>query len=194
MTDHLAPGTLLLSAPEMLDPNFMHSVVLMVHHDDDGAMGVVVNSRMDSRVGDALPDHPVLRDLHAPLWQGGPVGLDSMQVLHRHPPSGDAEQGGVPGVDVGDGVRVGADLDWASDVVSRGDGDPNRVRFVVGYSGWSPGQLEGEIKTYSWLPLEANASLVFGAGSREAIWRRAMARLEGGGAALGHLPPDTSWN
>ena len=177
----------------MLDPNFMHAVVLMIHHDDDGAMGVVVNASIESRVGDALPEHPVLKDVGAPLWQGGPVGLDSMQVLHRHP-RGRGELVGVPGVDVGDGVRVGADLDWASQAVERGVGDPGSVRFVVGYSGWAAGQLEGEIATYSWLPLEPCAELVFGAGSRGAVWRRAMARLEGGGSSLAHLPPDPSWN
>lgn len=192
MDGHLAPGTLLLSAPEMLDPNFMHAVVLMVHHDEDGAMGVVVNARMETRVGEALPEHPVLKDLHAPLWQGGPVGMDSLQVLHRHPE--DADLLGVPGVDVGDGVRVGADLEWASQVVARGDGGPDRVRFIVGYSGWAAGQLEDEIATYSWLPLEPCADLVFGEGSRGAIWRRAMARLEGRGSSLAHLPPDPSWN
>ena len=185
------PGTLLLSAPEMLDPNFMHAVVLMIHHDDDGAMGVVVNASIESRVGDALPEHPVLKDVGAPLWQGGPVGLDSMQVLHRHPRGRGLV--GVPGVDVGDGVRVGADLDWASQAVERGVGDPGSVRFVVGYSGWAAGQLEGEIATYSWPPSNPapSSSSVRGAvepsgatpwpGSRRRIVPRSP-------------PPDPSWN
>jgi putative transcriptional regulator len=194
MDGHLSPGTLLLSAPEMLDPNFMHAVILMIHHDDDGAMGVVVNASMESRVGDALPEHPVLKDVDAPLWQGGPVGLDSLQVLHRHPPVDAGDLVGVPGVDVGDGVRVGADLDWASQAIARGVGDPGHVRFVVGYSGWAAGQLEDEIANDSWLPLDPCAELVFGEGSRGSIWRRAMARLQGGGSSLAHLPPDPSWN
>ena len=194
MDGHLSPGTLLLSAPEMLDPNFMHAVVLMIHHDDDGAMGVVVNASMESRVGDALSEHPVLKDVGAPLWQGGPVGLDSLQVLHRHPPVDAGGLTGVPGVDVGDGVRVGADLEWASQAVARAEADPGSIRFVVGYSGWAAGQLESEIATYSWLPLEPCAELVFGEGSRGAIWRRAVARLQGRGSSLAHLPPDPSWN
>ena len=87
MDGHLSPGTLLLSAPEMLDPNFMHAVVLMIHHDDDGAMGVVVNASMESRVGDALPEHPVLKSVDAPLWQGGPVGLHR-RCARPSPPAG----------------------------------------------------------------------------------------------------------
>lgn len=191
MSALVEPGTLLLASPEMIDPNFMHAVVLMIHHDDDGAMGVVVNAPMETTVGDALPQHPLLGTYTATLWQGGPVGLDSMQVLHRHPGGAPPD---APGLDLGDGVRVGASLTWASDAVERGVGAPDRLRFVLGYSGWAGGQLEDEIEAYSWLPLALAADLVFAEGTRAAVWRRAMARLSGGGPSLAHLPPDPSWN
>lgn len=190
MTDYLSRGTLLLSAPEMLDPHFMHTVVLMIDHDDSGAMGAIVNRPLDATVADAFPHHPVLSGLDLRLREGGPVGQEMLQVLHRTAPSETL----APGIDLSDGVQLGADLDWVAARVAAGHAAEDQMRFLVGYSGWAPGQLENEIEDHSWLPLLPAADLVFSSGDPEAIWRAGMGRLSGEGPSLAFLPPDPSWN
>lgn len=182
------PGTLLLSAPSLLDPNFMHTVVLMVQHDDDGAFGLVVNRPTDATLGDLLPEHPALRDATAVVHGGGPVGLDSLQVLHRAP---EALHGGVS---VAPGVYLGADLADVAALLASGARAADSVRFVLGYSGWGAGQLDLELQTGSWVPRPLDAALVFSEGTPEAIWRRALRGLGDSGAGLASQPPDPTWN
>jgi len=193
MTAFLSRGTLLLSAPEMLDPNFMHTVVLMFEHDASGAMGAIVNRQLDATVADAFPHHPILAGLGLKLREGGPVGQDMLQVLHRAAPSGPLAAA-APGIDLGDGVHLGGDLSWVSERVQAGRATEDQIRFLIGYSGWGPGQLENEIATRSWLPLPPTRDIVFAGGGAEAIWRAGMGRLSGEGPSLACLPPDPSWN
>ena len=80
---HLPPGSLLLAAPSMLDPNFMHSLVVLCDHDEAGAYGLVVNRPTGIALGKLLTDHPLAEDLHLPVHEGGPVGRDRLQFLHR---------------------------------------------------------------------------------------------------------------
>jgi putative transcriptional regulator len=185
------PGTMLLSAPELLDPNFMHTVVLMCQHDEEGAFGLVVNRTAEARVGDLFPDHPDLHSLQLRVREGGPVARDTLQVIHRF--SGELA-GSTSGLDVGDGIRIGADLESLVQQPGAAAALEDDARFVVGYAGWGAGQLDMEIRTGSWLPLATAADLVFAEGEPEAVWRSAIRRLGGGGASLAHVPPDPTWN
>src|SRR5258708_11092024 len=98
------PGSVLAAAPDMLDPNFMHSVVLICRHTEEGAYGFVIN-RPASVMLDALaPDHPVLGKQSFPVFTGGPVGLHTLQFLHPAPE-------GIPGgIKIGSGLYLRADL------------------------------------------------------------------------------------
>ncbi len=194
MTDYLSRGTLLLSAPEMLDPNFMHTVVLIFDHDDSGAMGAIVNRPLEATVADAFPHHPALSQLSLQLRDGGPVGQEMLQVLHLSDPAANPPGVVGPGIDLGDGVHLGGDLDWVAERIQAKKATEDQIRFVVGYSGWAPGQLENEIEGHSWLPLPPTADLVFATGDPESIWRAGMGRLSGEGPSLAYLPPDPSWN
>jgi putative transcriptional regulator len=185
----IAPGTLLLSAPSLLDPNFMHSVVLMIQHDDDGAYGLVVNRPTDATLGELLPEHPALSTSDARIYGGGPVGLDTLQVLHRTPR---VFPGGIA---VGRGVFLGASLD---DLVQRfeaaGPDAQRELRFVVGYSGWGAGQLDDELRSGSWVPRPLDPELVFSSDAPEVVWRKALRELGESGEGLASQPPDPSWN
>jgi putative transcriptional regulator len=188
----------------MQDPNFMHTVVLICQHDENGAFGMTVNRTADALVQDVFPDTPLLRDLTLPIRSGGPVSPNSLQILHRLPAGialgdldpGEEEHGGltIAGVEVAPGIRLGADLDGLADFLApRADADEH-ARFVVGYSGWGEGQLDAEMTTGAWLPVPASPDLVFSKESGEAVWRSALARIPDGGSSLAHLPPDPSWN
>ncbi|MDP6538419.1 MAG: YqgE/AlgH family protein [Planctomycetota bacterium] len=180
------PGTLLASAPHMLDPNFMHAVVLICQHTSEGAYGLVVNRRTTATVADLLPEHPVLGSAAAPVHWGGPVGSDTLQILHTH-----SERVGG-GLHLGAGVCLGGDLDELAGVVSEGGEEPG-VRFVVGYAGWGEGQLDGELAEGGWLPTALDPGLVF-QDDQQRTWREAIRAIGGEVAGMEDLPPDVSWN
>ena len=180
------PGTLLASAPHMLDPNFMHAVVLMCQHTAEGAFGLVVNRRTTATVADLLPEHPLLGSAATPVHWGGPVGQDTLQILHVHA----AEVPG--GLHLGGGLCLGGNLDVLAGLLA-GESDEAGVRFVVGYAGWGEGQLDGELAAGGWLPTALDPELVF-QDDQQRTWREAIRAIGGEVAGMEDLPPDVSWN
>jgi putative transcriptional regulator len=182
------PGSLLAAAPDMLDPNFMHAVVLMCRHSEEGAFGFVINRPASVTLDVLAPSHPVLKSQRAPIFAGGPVGLDTLQFLHRAP----AE---IPnGVEIGTDLYLGGEIDALAAYLERhGPVAQRKVRLLVGYSGWGAGQLEGELASGSWLPAALETDWVFGEDGRS-TWRSVLKSLGGGASGLADLPPDPSWN
>jgi putative transcriptional regulator len=182
------PGSVIAAAPDMLDPNFMHTVVLMIQHTDQGAYGLVINRPAAITVDKLMPDHPRLGREKFPIFAGGPVGLDTLQFVHR---AGDEVPGGL---DLGDGLFLGGELDALSEFIARhGAEAADRVRMVVGYSGWGGGQLDHELSTGSWLPAALQPDWIF-QPDPQATWRRVLRSLGREAAGLEDLPPDVSWN
>lgn len=184
----VVPGALLVSVPQMLDPNFMHSVVLMVEHNDEGALGLVVNQRTDARLAELVEGHPFLDGFDHPIYSGGPVGRDNLQFVHCMP---DEIEGGLH---LDAGLYLGGKLPDLADALESGAASPDRLRFFVGYSGWAAGQLEDEFDTGSWVPAPADPGLVLHPQAGEPVWREALRGLGDAGRALSQLPPDPSWN
>lgn len=182
------PGSLLAAAPDLLDPNFMHSVVLMVTHEEQGAMGLVINRPSGVTVDALLPDHPVLSQQRFPVHQGGPVGRDTLQFLHRSPKR-------IPGgIEISPGLYLGGEIDaLARYLAARPDEARQRVKLIVGYAGWGADQLEGELAGGSWLPVATRADWIFDPDP-EHVWRRVVRSLGPEAEGLGDLPPDVSWN
>jgi len=184
----VAPGTLLASAPDMLDPNFMHTVVLMCQHTAAGAYGLVVNKPAGVTIGRLLSDHPRLGADEFPVCWGGPVGMDTLQIVHR---LGDEVPGGMQ---ISAGVHLGGDLDAIADAIAADRaGALARLRFVIGYSGWGEGQLDGELAGGAWLPAPLRPDLVF-ERRQHPTWRRVIRSIGRDIAGLEDLPPDVSWN
>jgi putative transcriptional regulator len=183
----IAKGTLLVASPRLLDPNFMHSVVLLCDHGDGGAYGLIVNRPGPLAVADLHSDLPLLEGRPDTLWHGGPVATEAVQVLH-------GIGAGIPESTcvVDDSVWVGADP-AVLHAALEGQGESSRVRFVVGYSGWSSGQLEHELREGAWVTCPARAEHVFDP-EPETLWRRVLRELGGPLAGLADVPPDPSWN
>ncbi|MEO6708316.1 MAG: YqgE/AlgH family protein [Planctomycetota bacterium] len=184
----VAQGTLLAASPDMLDPNFMHSVVLICQHTPEGAYGLVVNRPSGHNTAKVLADHPLWSRTEAELFFGGPVSLNQLQLLHS---AGERVPGGV---EVLKDVFLGGDLDvaarWWLDlpVAARAS-----LRLVVGYSGWGAGQLESELERGSWIPAPGASELIFMDEPRN-MWRAVLRSLGGDAAGLENLPPDPHWN
>lgn len=184
----IAPGTFLLSVPQLQDPNFMHTVVLVVEHSPEGAYGLVVNRTLDMRVDSLFPDHPVLAESSFPVYSGGPVGRDTLQFVHGLPQD-------IPGgVEITEGLFLGGEVDAMAAVVGSARATSADLRLFVGYSGWGSRQLEGELAIGSWVLAPPEPALVFDEQVQDAAWRRAMRSLGSEGEGLSHLPPDVSWN
>ena len=152
-------GKLLVAMPGMGDPRFDRSVILICAHSDDGAMGLIINKPVqDVRLANLLehlniPRVPEGRDIRVHF--GGPVERGRGFVLHSRD-----YRGGPATMRIEGGYGMTATLD-VLEALARGEG-PHRALLALGYSGWGPGQLEGEIARNDWLTAEAEPALVFG--------------------------------
>jgi putative transcriptional regulator len=172
----LAPG-FLVAAPALRDPNFAGSLVLMAQHSPEGSLGFVVNRPAPISAGDVLRAlDPALRDRAraagrdgAPVLLAGPVQPDRLWVMWR--------PGRVPAGD--DALRVtgalalGGSRELLEAVVREGDGP---YQLLLGYAGWAPMQVEGEVAAGAWIPLGIHADLVFDVPFEER-WPEAVRRL-----------------
>lgn len=182
----IRPGCLLVSRPAMLDPNFDGTVVLICTHDEHGTVGLTLNRPLEVALEDMLPpDHGLATaDGEAiPLLWGGPVGTDCLHLLS----SGEAEEGVV--LEVLPQVNFGGDLEVAKRVLHRGD----ELRLFVGYSGWSPGQLEEEMAQEAWHVVPAEAGLVWSRDWR-LLWEQVMAKIDPRYGWMTEIPKDPEVN
>jgi putative transcriptional regulator len=182
------PGTLLAAYPDMLDPNFMHSVVLMCQHSEQGAYGLVTNRPTTLTLKNLLPEHPVLRASRFPVFLGGPVDPTTLQFVHVAPEE-------IPGgVSLDGRLWLGGELERLAEFVTAHPRLARRkLRLFLGYAGWGEGQLEGELTSGSWLPAPPSHAAIFGAPG-EGAWRRVVQSVGRLGDALKDQPPDVSWN
>jgi putative transcriptional regulator len=181
-------GSLLVAAPSLLDPNFMHAVVFVCAHDEDGTLGLVLNRPTRLTVEDLKSDVTLLIDRDDPLWQGGPVGTEELHVLHRT----GAEVAGA--LSVKDGVFLDGDPEILARALQRRDAaEPPLVRFLLGYAGWGAAQLAAEVAEGSWIVCPGSSRDVFDPRP-DTLWRRVLKAQGGKIAGLADLPPDPSWN
>jgi putative transcriptional regulator len=167
----LAPS-LLLSMPQLVDPNFNRTVVLLCKHSEEGAFGLVVNRRhlTTGRVVINL-EPPASTERELEIWVGGPVEPQRSWVLVGHDPAMGEELQGMR-------IASGLYLSTAPDLLRRlvEAEPPARTRLMVGYSGWGAGQLEAELHASAWLMSEVDAELIF-ATPAEQMWETAIRRL-----------------
>ncbi|HTK30130.1 MAG TPA: YqgE/AlgH family protein [Vicinamibacterales bacterium] len=174
----LAPA-LLLSMPQLVDPNFNRTVVLLCQHSEDGAFGLVVNRPLltTGRVTVNL-EPPVSTDRELQIWVGGPVAPERSWVLVGREPAGDEDLHGTRVID-------GLYLSTSSELLRRllEPDPPERTRLIVGYAGWGAGQLEAELHASAWLLSDVDADLIFGTPP-ERMWEAAIRRLGADPSAL----------
>jgi putative transcriptional regulator len=168
MADSLAPS-LLLSMPQLQDPNFARTVVLLCEHAADGAFGLVVNRPTDVAAEDAVRlDPPAESESGMRLWIGGPVEPQRGWILVPEAPTGtDARR-------IVDGVYLSSSPLLLRRVL---EGKPTaRARVFAGYAGWGPGQLDDELAESSWLIADIQPDLIFDV-EPALMWETALRRL-----------------
>lgn len=169
-------GSLLVATPVLLDPNFFRTIVLLLQHDDDGCVGVVLNRPTDEPVADHLPDWSDRVPDPKTVNFGGPVDPAVAIGLSL---AGGGMSTGVPGLNL-------VDLSEPPDVSSQ------PVRIYSGYSGWGSDQLETEIATGSWYVVQASPEDPFDPGDGQ--WRRVLRRQSGILSVVSTFPDDPTLN
>jgi putative transcriptional regulator len=173
----LAPA-LLLSMPQLVDPNFNRTVVLLCKHSEEGAFGLVVNRPLvtTGRVVVSLDQElPTERELQ--VWVGGPVEPEHSWMLLGE--GNDDEAGN--GMSIAEGLSLSTSPELLRRLLE--PNPPPRTRLIVGYSGWAPGQLEAELEASAWLLSDIDRDLLFNTPP-ELMWERAIRRLGADPAAL----------
>ncbi len=146
-----ARGKLLVATQVVQGELFANTVVLLLHYDDTGAFGLVVNRPTDVQPAEVLGDDETLADYRGSLFWGGPVHMDSLRaLLLTDSPPAEAEQ-------IVDSVYLVA----YEDALAASPVDTSRLRLFIGYAGWAPGQLDGELARGSWRVRPASGELVF---------------------------------
>jgi putative transcriptional regulator len=142
----------LIAIPQLGDPNFVRSVVLMLHHAADGALGLIVNHPIELTLGSFANEHGMAchsRVKDIPVFRGGPVDPTRGWILHEDGELSERQ-------DVLPGLSVSGSLESLTHLLAEGRG----MRLLLGYAGWGPGQLEREMQQGSWLTVEADAKHV----------------------------------
>lgn len=169
-------GQLLIAAPSLFD-YFRRTVVLVIEHTADGAMGVVLNRESETRVADAVPQLADLAAAEDLIRIGGPVSPESVVALGEF---GNISEAGTQVV----GQLGTLDPEAANESLGR-------LRVYAGYAGWGAGQLDGELDQDAWLVAPAEQDDPF---SDEDMWSRALERRGGAYRLLATMPPDPSQN
>lgn len=170
----IEPGMILVAQPMMLDPNFARSVVLILAHDDEGTVGVILDRPTGDRVSEHIPSMAPLAAFPDVVFIGGPV---EPQVAVAVGPTDPDMVGSIDGIET---------LEHDSDTTGP-------VRIFAGYAGWSPGQLEAELDGDGWIVVRGEWEDVF-TDEPETLWSRVLRRQGGTLAMLANFPEDPEMN
>jgi putative transcriptional regulator len=174
-------GKLLVSSPSLVDPNFRKTVVLIAHHDDDGAMGLVLSRPSDVPALDAVPALEGLPGADGPVFVGGPVQPEAFMVLAEFD---DVDQAAAP---------IMAHLGFMPADAEPEELSIRRLRLFAGYSGWGAGQLEAELDESSWIVVDALTDDAF-APDPDELWRSVLHRKGGPFSLMETMPFDPGLN
>ncbi len=184
MNNIMNKGSFLIAEPFLNDPNFERSVIFLCEHSESGSLGFVVNYETNLFLGDVLEEN-IYEDI--PLFLGGPVEKNTLHFLHKRPEliSGSTK--------VGNGIYWGGDFEEAKRELNSFTLKPEDIRFFVGYSGWSAGQLDEEMNQKTWITTPADATFLFSTPVK-GFWREVLKRMGGEYRSIAHYPTDPSLN
>ncbi|WP_242918873.1 YqgE/AlgH family protein [Pontibacter liquoris] len=178
-------GSLLISEPFLGDPNFERSVVLLCNHsEEEGTFGLVLNRMSNLKLSDVIDVFN--ESFEAELWIGGPVQHNTLHYIHNLS-------------DLPQAVQLGEELYWGGDfeklrtLIGTGDLDPANIRFFLGYSGWTPGQLQEEIDKNVWIVNNNAADKLFNLEA-DKLWRNVLRDMGGKYKVLANYPDDPRLN
>ena len=178
-------GDLLISEPFLPDPNFERTVILLCEHDEHGSFGFVLNKPSTVKFNDVVEE---AIDFEEHLFIGGPVQQDTLHFIHRSIDQLDS------GKEIGEDIYWGGKFDDLMMLINTKTIVNNDFRFFLGYSGWSEGQLEEELKAKSWIVYrQPSADKIFDLEPK-LLWKEALKELGGKFKMFSNYPVDPRMN
>ena len=177
-------GKLLISEPFLPDPSFKRTVILLVEHNEEGTVGFVLNRPLRANLKEVMPDFP---DFNSLLYYGGPVQPDTLHYVHRK------------GELLDESIAIGNDVYWGGNfeelraLADAGLVEEDDFKFFVGYSGWSPGQLDEEMEAKTWLVADCRMEDVF-SKAPDQLWRDVLSNMGKDYKILSNFPEDPNLN
>ncbi len=182
---NLKKGDIILAEPFMENPHFKDAVIVITEHsENNGTVGFIINKTLKLRMKEVVEDFP---EIDLDLLYGGPVQTDTLHYVHTY---GDI---------LSDSLHVTKNLYWGGDfmqlkaLIRQRVIQPEGIRFYLGYSGWSPGQLEEEFEEGTWMQSKLDLNYLFKTKLKK-VWPRAMADKGNEFTVIAKMPGSISWN
>lgn len=176
-------GTLLISAP-FLGDIFKRSVILITEHNEEGSVGFIINKSTDYKLHEVIDDFP---EFDAPVYAGGPVQQNALNFIHR---SNVYLEGAF---EISNGIYWGGNFEMLKLLIENGSVDPEDFKFFLGYSGWSPEQLNNEIRQNSWYLKKSTEENIFDQDPGK-LWSKVLKSMGNEYSIISTFPDDPSVN
>jgi putative transcriptional regulator len=176
-------GIILISEPSLQDYYFRQSVVLLAEHNSEGTFGLIINKPVEMRLPEIFED---MQEFDFPVYLGGPVKTDSVFFIHTL----DDVSGSLK---IMKGLYWGGDLHTIKSFIRKGLINESHIRFFIGYAGWSPDQLNREIKENSWVLSQTTAEEVI-SRQPESLWSNYLKNMGQDYAIWSNYPADPTLN
>lgn len=164
----LEKGCFLISQPFMVEGNFRRTVIYLAEYNKDGALGFIINRPLDYNADELMADFPEFKDS---AYFGGPVATNTIQYVHK---SGDILD---ESIEIKEGIYWGGNFEKLKFLIEEKLITPSSLKFYVGYSGWSSGQLEDELKHGSWIVAPSDANFMFNNKNESKTWSKVLEYL-----------------
>lgn len=181
---HPIKGQVLLAEPFLADPYFKRTVIFLCEHNTEGSFGFVLNNYIDVELDQIMENMP---SFGSKISIGGPVRNSNLYYIHT---LGDQVEDSV---EIMPGIFMGGNFETLKRMMITGTIEKDQVRFFVGYSGWSPEQLEKEIKSNSWFVTTVSKELVMNTDADD-LWKNVMKSMGKKGELIANMPEDPSLN
>ena len=169
----------------MLDPNFKRSVIILTEYSEMGAVGFVLNHQGEFLLGDVMPE---LSYSEMPVYIGGPVGNDTLHFIHRCPDK-------IPGgIEIADGIFWGGDFNTVTELASKYQLNEGEIKFFTGYSGWTAGQLDVELRENTWIVTDKLSVETIFTHDEQNLWREVVISLGQRYAHIANFPENPELN
>jgi putative transcriptional regulator len=183
MSHNIQKGKLLLSDPFLDDEYFTRSVIQLCNHNIEGSFGFMINKPLEVKVHQAIVGFP---KIDANLYYGGPVDSSVLNYLHNYDDIEDS-------FEVAEGIYWNGDYDVVKDRIKSGEMDINRIRFFLGYTGWSVGQIAEEMEDKTWVLADPSPEFLFDPNHQD-LWTNILTSMGGEFAQMARYPLDPQLN
>ncbi|MBS1544485.1 MAG: YqgE/AlgH family protein [Bacteroidetes bacterium] len=177
-------GKLLISEPYLPDPNFERTIILLCENNEEGSFGFVLNKPSMAKVTEVMED---IKGFEGFAMVGGPVQQDTLHYIHRHPDLEDAVQ-------IKENIYWGGNFEQLLFLLESGQLSSSDVRFFLGYSGWSAGQLEEELEQDSWIVSDLLSEEIVFDTEPEGMWKKTLKVMGGRYSMFSNYPKDPRLN